>query len=114
MDITFRFFNMKFAEFMEENTKRICAEIADEYGGKVDVDWKVSTGSVINDEGLIENIKQISVKNGIVANSMQKIMTSEDFGWYVQNVKGALFRYFLMYLSILCPDSVFLTTSFLI
>ena len=93
MNITFRFFNMKFAEFMEENVKKICSQIAEEFGGKVDVEWKMSTGPVINDIGIIEKIKQVAVENEIKANTVQKVMTSEDFGWYLQKVKGAIFRF---------------------
>lgn len=93
MNITFRFFNMKFAEFMEENAKKICNSIAKEYGGKVDIDWNVSTGPVINDNAIVTMIKQIAQVNEIGINNVQKIMTSEDFGWYLQKVKGALFRF---------------------
>lgn len=93
MDISFRFFNMQFAEFMEENVKKICSKIAEEYGGKVEVDWKISTGPVINDGNIIEKIKQIATTNGIKVNSIEQVMTSEDFGWYLQKVKGALFRF---------------------
>ena len=93
MNITFRFFNMDYAEFIGQNVKRICFEIAEEYGGKVDVDWKISTGPVINDNEIIEKIKQLAQGNGIVVKEVQKIMTSEDFGWYLQKVKGALFRF---------------------
>lgn len=93
MNITFRFFNMDYAEFIGQNVKRICFEIAEEYGGKVDVDWKISTGPVINDNEIIAKIKQLAQGSGIVVKEVQKIMTSEDFGWYLQKVKGALFRF---------------------
>ena len=53
----------------------------------------MSTGPVINDCEIIDKIRNIASKNSIKINEVQKRMSSEDFGWYLQKSKGAIFRY---------------------
>lgn len=93
MDISFRFFNLEHAKIIEKGVKQICEDIASGYGGKTEVLWKMSTGAVINDSKIIDKIRNIANENSIRINEVKKRMSSEDFGWYLQKAKGAIFRY---------------------
>lgn len=93
MDISFRFFDVERSKIVENGVKNICEDIAKRYGGKTEVMWEMSTGPVINDSKIIDRIRNIANKNSIKINEVKKRMSSEDFGWYLQKSKGAIFRY---------------------
>lgn len=93
MDISFRFYDTEFASRMETATKSICQRIAEEYGGEIDVDWRVSTGPVINSHSFVDALLEIGKRDEIRVTELAPIMTSEDFGWYLTRVPGCLFRY---------------------
>lgn len=93
MDVSFRFFNVEHSKIIEKGVKKICEDIAERYGGKTQVLWEMSTGPVINDSEIIDKIRSIANKNLIKINQVKKRMSSEDFGWYLQKAKGAIFRY---------------------
>ena len=90
---TFRFYDYEFALRVEEIIKDVCNAIAKEYGGKVDIDCKISTGAVVNDSKMVDYICEIAQKLGVSVNQHSSKMTSEDFGWYVKEKPGVLFRY---------------------
>lgn len=58
MDISFRFYDMSFAERIEEKTKEICEGIAKKHGGKVEVNWKMSIYPVHNDEKITADFEK--------------------------------------------------------
>ncbi len=93
MDISFRFYDMAFAERVKEATFKICNQIAEEFGGRVEIDWNMSTGPVHNDKTITENFKNIAVSNGLRVETMEQRMSSEDFGWYLTKSKGMIFRF---------------------
>lgn len=93
MEISFRFYDMNFANRMQERCLNICNAIAKEYGGKVDVIWDMSTGPVINYSKIVEKIKTVAKLNDLTVKTIQSRMSSEDFGWYLTKVPGCLFRY---------------------
>lgn len=93
LDISFRFYDMDFADRVEKKAKKICKEIAEVYGGDVEFDWQVSTGSVQNDAQIVKNFREISRKLEIPVQEVKPQMTSEDFGWYLTKVPGMLFRF---------------------
>ncbi len=91
MDISFRFYDMAFADNVKNATFKICNEIAKEFGGRVEIDWNMSTGPVHNDKEITENFKNIAVSNGLQVEKVEQKMGSEDFGWYLTKSKGMLF-----------------------
>jgi len=93
MDISFRFYDADFAARMETQTKEICARIAKEYGGEIDVNWCVSTGPVINDGAIVNALLDGCSRRGIATCEIRPVMTSEDFGWYLTRARGCLFRF---------------------
>ena len=93
MDISFRFYDARFAKRMEKNVRAICNHIAAKYGGSVEFVWNVSTGAVCNDTGLANIFAQAAKKAGIPVQQIPSVMSSEDFGWYLTKAPGILFRF---------------------
>lgn len=92
MAISFRFYDMEFANRVSSEVKRICTEIAQSYGGTVDIEWNMSTGPVHNDAAICDRLCKIP---GIAekVQPMEQRLSSEDFGWYLTKVPGVLFRF---------------------
>ncbi|MBQ7037091.1 MAG: amidohydrolase [Clostridia bacterium] len=93
MDISFRFYNMDFSKRVERNVRNICSEIANRYGGSVEIIWNMSTGPVHNDETITEKFKKTARNAGLNMQDMPQRMSSEDFGWYLEKVPGMIFRF---------------------
>ncbi len=93
MDISFRFYDMALAARMEKRTEEICSRIANTYGGRMEIDWHMSTGAVINEPQIIRDVREVAKGLGIPVNELPPRMSSEDFGWYLTKVPGAIFRY---------------------
>lgn len=93
MDISFRFYDMDFAKKVEEETQKICKEIAGNYGGKVDVRWNMSTYPVYNDIELTKQFENICKEAGLTLVTMPQLMSSEDFAHYLTKSSGMIFRF---------------------
>ena len=93
MEISFRFFDMDFARQMKEATFEICQQVAQEIGGSVEIDWNMSVGPVCNAPETVEKVAGIATEQGLPLMQMQPRMSSEDFGWYLTQAKGMLFRF---------------------
>ena len=93
MDISFRFYDMDFAQRVRESVFSSCEQIAKQYGGRVEIDWNMATGPVRNDPEIVARFEQIAEQSGIRVASMGRRMSSEDFGWYLTKVRGMLFRF---------------------
>ena len=93
MDISFRFYDMDFAKRVEARAKKICTDIATKYGGKAEIDWHMSTGSIYNNPELTEKFSNITKENGINVIDMPRRMSSEDFAWYLEKTPGFIFRF---------------------
>ena len=93
MDISFRFYDMDFAKNVKALVFEICEGIAAEFGGKVSIDWDMSTGPVHNDKTVCDRFGKIMSEGGIQIEKMEQRMSSEDFGWYQTKAKGMLFRF---------------------
>ena len=93
MDISFRFFDLAFAERVREAVYSICEQIAGEYGGKVEIDWHMSTAPVHNDAAVVKAFVAAASAQGIAVERVKQRMTSEDFAWYLTRAKGMLFRF---------------------
>ena len=88
MDISFRFYNGDFAESVHKKIDEVCALICREFGGRYELDWLISSFAVINDNEVCERFKK-----AVTTKEIAKKLSSEDFGWYLTKVKGALFRF---------------------
>lgn len=94
-DVSFRFYDMAFADRVKERTQKILDDIASRYGGKIEMDWKMSCGPVYNDPNMVgkfltvcdKYLPEVPVKEAIIKKS------SEDFSWFLIKKPGFLFRY---------------------
>ena len=91
--ITFRFYDMDFAERVHKRMAVILEDIAGRYGGTVELDWTVSCGAVYNTESIAEKMQAIAAQMDIPMVLMPARRSSEDFAWFTARVPGCLFRY---------------------
>lgn len=89
MDISFRFYDMDFAKRVKEFTFAVCEKIAKDHGGRVEIDWDMSTGPVHNDKATVTAFKK--AVSGVTP--IDQRMSSEDFGWYLTKIPGMIFRF---------------------
>ncbi len=92
--ISFRFYDVEFAERVMANAKAICEEVAAAYGGTVELEGVMSTGPVHNDAGVVERFRK-ALEN-VPALKFEDITPrkySEDFAWYLGKAPGMLFRF---------------------
>lgn len=93
MDISFRFYDYALCEAVHQGMLTVSREIAERFGGSFQLDWHVSTGAVHNDEKLTAAFSKCLTENGFILESMERRMSSEDFGWYLTKKPGMLFRF---------------------
>ncbi|MBQ8311288.1 MAG: amidohydrolase [Clostridia bacterium] len=93
MDVSFRFYDMDLARRMEAEVRRICEEVAIQYGGETEIDWHMSTGAVYNTPMIVEAFERALATDGLPAQPIPQRMSSEDFGWYLERVPGMIFRF---------------------
>ena len=93
MDISFRFYNMDFSNRVKDAVFEICKDVEQVFGGRIEIDWNMSTGPVHNDKTVVEGFIATVSDSGIEIVKAEQRMSSEDFGWYLTRAKGLLFRY---------------------
>lgn len=93
MDISFRFYDMTLEPRVQAKVREICGEIAARYGGAVEYDWHVSTGSVYNDPALVQAFIRKCGQAELPVQEIPRRMSSEDFGWYLAKRPGLIFRF---------------------
>ena len=93
MDISFRFYDLNFAERVEKRVREICSEVAKKFGGRAEILWNLSSMAVRNDEALTDRFAEVARDAGLETVEMPQKMSSEDFGWYLEQVPGVLFRF---------------------
>lgn len=93
MDISFRFYDMDFAKRVEKRCKNICWKIAEKYGGRCEIDWHISTVAVHNEVGRSLEFERTAKTAGLTVERVPPRMSSEDFGWLLQEVPGFIFRF---------------------
>ena len=92
-DISFRFYDMDFAERVHQRTEQIIQEIAAKFGGRAELEWNMSCPPVINDRNLVEQMREVAKDMGVPMSEMQPRKSSEDFSWFTAQRPGMLFRY---------------------
>lgn len=93
-EISFRFYDNEFAERVHQRILVIIDEIAKRYGGRAELEWRVSTCPVINNEALVTRFKSIlEGVDGMKLAVIPQKRSSEDFGWFTNSCPGMLFRY---------------------
>ena len=93
MEISFRFYDMAFAEDVRRAVFEICESIAKDFGGRVELDWNMSTGPVHNDLEIVDRFKNAVASCGLPIQAIEQRMSSEDFGWYQTKARGMIFRF---------------------
>lgn len=93
MDISFRFYNMDFAERVKNRVFSICSSVAKACGGRCEINWNMSVGSVHNDELISDSFANIVSEANLTTEPINQKMSSEDFGWYLTKAPGMLFRF---------------------
>ena len=93
MDISFRFYDMEFAERVGKKVREICGAIAQKYGGSVKFNWDMSTGPVHNSPQIVKEFRKSAQSAGVTVVDLPSRLSSEDFGWYLTKVSGLLFRF---------------------
>lgn len=92
--ISFRFFDEPFALRVMAKAEEICREIAERFGGRYELQWKISAVAVRNDEKLADKLCSVVEKlDGIKLQQVPRRNSSEDFAWFLREVPGILFRY---------------------
>lgn len=104
--ISFRFYDLEFAERVHKRTQEIIEEIARRYGGRAELEWYMSCGPVYNDPELANRMCRVTEKLGIPMVKMEPKRSSEDFAWFTSRVPGFLFRY-----GIYCPEDGCVATA---
>lgn len=92
--ISFRFYDMEFAERVHQRTEAMIQEIAARFGGRAELEWNMSCPPVHNHVGLAEQMCKVAAQ--IPDTPMVKMpakKSSEDFSWFTSKVPGMLFRY---------------------
>ena len=97
--ISFRFYDLAFAERVHKRTEEIIGSIAERYGGRVELDWNMICGPVYNDPNMANKLCDLVRDLEIPLVQMEPKRTSEDFAWFTSRVPGCLFRY-----GIYCPE----------
>lgn len=93
-EISFRFYDDAFAERVHQRILEIVDEIARRYGGSVELDWRVSTCPLINNENLVSQfVECFSDMEGVSLQQVEIKKSSEDFAWCTKEKPGMLFRY---------------------
>ena len=92
--ISFRFFDEPFALQVMAKVEEICSNVAQRFGGRYALQWKISAVAVRNDEKLVEKLCGVVEKlDGIKLQYVPPRNSSEDFAWFLRKVPGVLFRY---------------------
>ena len=93
MQISFRFYDMAFAEQVRCAVLEICEKITKDFGGHAEIHWNMSTGAVHNDREVVERFKNAVAPCGVPIQPIASRMSSEDFGWYLAKARGMIFRF---------------------
>jgi amidohydrolase len=93
-EISFRFFDEPFALRVMAKAEEICQDVAQKFGGRYELKWKISAVAVRNDEKLVEKLCSVVEKlDGIKLQYVPRRNSSEDFAWFLREVPGVMFRY---------------------
>ncbi len=92
--ISFRFYDVAFAERVMAKAKQICDDVAANYGGRAELEGVMSTGPVRNDAGVVERFrKALANVSALQFADITPRKYSEDFAWYLSKAPGMLFRF---------------------
>lgn len=91
--ISFRFYDLDFAEGVHRKAESIVREIADRFGGRAELQWHMSCGPVHNDEAMADRFQAMAEAMGTPIVSTAAKKSSEDFAWFLKEKPGFLFRF---------------------
>ena len=93
MKISFRYYDQAFADRVLARIEAVCREIAEDAGGRADVEWLLSAPPVINDAAVVERFRRTVRGLDLPLTDMPARMSSEDFSWFLAQKPGAIFRF---------------------
>lgn len=91
--VSFRFYDHDFAARVGQQVHKICDDVAKKYGGRVEMDWRMSCGSIYNDKKITADFESITKNAGMSVLPMPPRMSSEDFAWFLEKTPGMIFRF---------------------
>ena len=91
--ISFRFYDMDFAERVHKRTEEIIQAVAARYGGRAELEWHMSCGPVYNDPDMARKMQFVAEQMEVPMVVLDAKRSSEDFAWFTSRVPGCLFRY---------------------
>ena len=93
-EISFRFYDAEFAERVHQRILVIIDEIAKRYGGRAELQWRVSTCALINNDMVVDNlVNSLKAVETVELEEVPMKRSSEDFAWFTDQRPGMLFRY---------------------
>ena len=94
MLVTFRFYDMQIHDKIDARIRQICHNAAEELGGTVDFNDRISCPAVINDPDVAKKVYSAALK--VVGEEkmvpIPQRLSSEDFSHYLRKKPGTLFR----------------------
>ena len=94
MLISFRFYDMQTHDKIDSRIKQICSNAAEELGGSVEFNDRISAYAVINDAAVADKVRTAAAKVVGEANviPVPQKLSSEDFSHYLRKKPGVFFR----------------------
>ena len=94
LKISFRYFDKEFAARVRQRCTAYMEQVAAEFGGTVEYDWKMSAPPLHNQDFLVQKFKKSVAKlEGVGLADLTLRKSTEDFAWLLQDTPGFLFRY---------------------
>ncbi len=94
LKISHRYYDGAMRERIRTRCIACCERIAREYGGRVEIDWRMSAPALHNDEAamqkFVESMEKIMPEKLI---HVQPRRSTEDFAWFTQKKPGIIFRF---------------------
>lgn len=91
---TFRYFDPEFSKRFMNRLKQECEAIASRFGGKVEIDYVISSNAVYNDPTLMQKFREVLNSDPELTAKEQPIrMGSEDFNWYLAKAPGFMYHF---------------------
>lgn len=91
--ISFRFYDLDFAQRVHRKAEAIVREIAARFGGSAELQWHMSCGPVRNDERMVDRFRAMTERMRTPTVAVASKKSSEDFAWFLEKKPGFLFRF---------------------
>ena len=94
LKISYRYFDLQFAERVRSRGRALLEEVAAEFGGTVEIDWRMSAPPLYNQPELVKCfVSSLNKLEGVGIEEVALRKSTEDFAWMLLKKPGFLFRY---------------------